>query len=171
MACPWLCPVHQCRSYHCPGHLPIGTHIHFPVSQHSRHSLPVLSSALHSVVDVRIQFSILHQSRECLHSSLSLSKWISASWCSLYPIIQYYLYWSSILALPEVQTASRRGSRRPNYPCVMKMPWLKLPTVRLNLICNKMTLITRICGKHRWVLSTTAGSKETIQELMSHWCA
>ena len=44
LQCPCLCPVHQCRSYHCPGHLLIGLHIHFPVSQHSRRTLSTSSS-------------------------------------------------------------------------------------------------------------------------------
>ena len=39
---PCLCPVHEWRSYRCPVHLPLDLHVHFPVAQHFRHSLPVL---------------------------------------------------------------------------------------------------------------------------------
>ena len=70
-------PVHQCWSYHCTVHLPLDLHVHSPVAHHFRHSLAVLPPALHSVVDVRIQFSILHQRRsqvcECLNSLYCLS--------------------------------------------------------------------------------------------------
>ena len=62
------------RSYHCSVHLPIYLHVHFPVAQHSRHSLALLPPALHSVGDFRIQFSILRQSRsqvwECAYYHL-----------------------------------------------------------------------------------------------------
>ena len=60
---PCLCPVYQCWSYHCSVHLPLDLHVHSPIAQHSRHSLPVLPPALHSVCDFRIQFSILRQRR------------------------------------------------------------------------------------------------------------
>ena len=50
---PCLCPVHQCWSYHCSVHLPLDLHVHSPIAQHSRHSLPVLPPALHSVGDFR----------------------------------------------------------------------------------------------------------------------
>ena len=67
---PCLCSVHQCWSVH----LPLDLHVHYPVAQHSRHSLP---PALHSVGDFRIQFSILRQRRyqvcACLHSLYCLS--------------------------------------------------------------------------------------------------
>ena len=46
-----VCPVHQCWSYHCSVHFPFDLHVHSPVAQHSRHSLPVLPPALHSVGD------------------------------------------------------------------------------------------------------------------------
>ena len=56
---------------------PIDLHAHSPVAQHSRHSLPVLPPALHSVGDFRIQFSIHRQRRsqvcKCLHSLYCLS--------------------------------------------------------------------------------------------------
>ena len=42
---------------------PFDLHVHSPVAQHHRHSLPVLPPALHSVCDFRIQFSILRQRR------------------------------------------------------------------------------------------------------------
>ena len=66
-----LCPAHQCRFYHCPEHLSLGIHVHFPVAQHYIHSPPVLSPAMNFVGDFRIQFSIFHQRRsqvgECIH--------------------------------------------------------------------------------------------------------
>ena len=72
LQCPYLCSVHPCWSYHCSVHLPLDILVHSPVAQHSRHSLPVLPPALHSVGDFHIQFSILRQRRswvcECLHS-------------------------------------------------------------------------------------------------------
>ena len=51
--------TNQCWSYHCSVHLPLDIHVHYPVAQHSRHYLPVLHHALHSVGDFRIQFSII----------------------------------------------------------------------------------------------------------------
>ena len=91
LQCPCICPVHQCRSYRCPVYIPLHLHVHFPIEQHSRHSLPVVPPALHSVGDFRIQFSILRQRRmlecECLYSLSTVSPctWISAYWCSLHP--------------------------------------------------------------------------------------
>ena len=75
-AMPMPLPVHQCWSYHCYAHLLLDLHLHSPVAQHSRHSLPVLPPALRCVGDFRIQFYILRQRIsqlcECLHSLQAL---------------------------------------------------------------------------------------------------
>ena len=39
---PCLCPIHQCRSCHCPLPLLLDLHVHFSVAQHPRHTFPVL---------------------------------------------------------------------------------------------------------------------------------
>ena len=95
----FFCPVYQCRPYHCPVCLPVDRHVHFPVAQHSRHFLPDLPPALHSVGDFRIQFSILRLLRsqvcESVDSLYLLSLHVNGSLrldvhCT--PIIQSSLY-------------------------------------------------------------------------------